>query len=120
MKKEKRDAAVTVSLTKKEKDVMEELAAASDSEVAVIARRMIKHFLASSMTLQELLQTYDAESIVGKFEKNSAESRVCRICIRFTRNEMQKLNALAGKHYYFPGTAARILLELLLEDYQQK
>ncbi|MDR3230138.1 MAG: hypothetical protein LBT65_01745 [Synergistaceae bacterium] len=112
--REKRDVAVTVHLTKSEKAALEKLTAVWDLDAAVIGRRLIQSLLRGKMSLPALLQKYRKKSAAEEPESRFHESRAYRVYIRMTRDEMRKLSALADEGFYFPGTMARILMELLL------
>jgi hypothetical protein len=66
------------------------------------------------MTLPDLLQKYSAESSTGNFKTGTQELRNCKVSIRLTRDEKQKLIALAAEGFYLPGELARILLKLFI------
>jgi hypothetical protein len=89
--------------------------------MALVGRRLVQHLIGNKITWEELLKKYHA-TYSPQIPKNKGPNdlRTCKICIRISWEEKQKLNLMAEQGFYLPGEAARILMELFLKGIIKK
>ena len=111
----KRKVFVAICLTKTQKDALKQLIKEWDIDMALVGRRLVQHLISNKTTLWELLKKYHAAYPVSLSKnKELNELRTCKVCIRISWEEKQKLNQLAEEGFYLPGETARILMELFI------
>jgi hypothetical protein len=101
-------------LTGSQKIALERLSSDWGVNMAVVGRRLIQYLLSGKLTLQELLRRYQAEVKSCGLKSKPAETRTSKLGIRVSEDEKRKLSVLADQHFYLPGEAARILVELFI------
>jgi hypothetical protein len=122
-KGQRKSVVVSVNLTEPQKITLEEKIRDWGLDMAAVGRRLIRHLLNNKTILLSLLQKYQAEVAnrgIGAGSESCpstnrpSEPRGCKICIRLTPEEKQKLSLLAYEWFYLPGELARILFELFI------
>jgi hypothetical protein len=116
---QRKSVVVSVHLTEAQKIALEETIRNWGLDMAAVGRRLIRYLLSNNAMLLHLLQKYQAgvaDKGIGPcpFTNRPSEPRCCKVCIRLTPEEKQKLSLLAYEWFYLPGELTRILFELFI------
>jgi hypothetical protein len=116
---EKRNVSVTICLTERQKEAIEELADGWGVDMATIGRRLIQLLLNKKAALPELIEKYQAvhTSEISALEhahttQTARRRKIDRISVRLTQEEKQELNILAEEAFHLPGEIGGIMVEL--------